>query len=67
MKRLKRICILLLTVLLLAANTVFSVAEGEEEAVDMREVLTLSDEKHGAYTARLTDGVFNSRVSYVSG
>ena len=44
MKRLKRICILLLTVLLLAANTVFSVAEGEEEAVDMREVLTLSDE-----------------------
>ena len=67
MKRLKRICILLLTVLLLAANTVFSVAEGEEEAVDMREVLTLSDEKHGTYTARLTDGVFNSRVSYVSG
>ncbi|MBQ9322897.1 MAG: hypothetical protein IJR81_01510, partial [Clostridia bacterium] len=67
MKRLKRICILLLTVLLLAANTVFSVAEGEEEAVDMREVLTLSDEKHDAYTARLTDGVFNSRVSYVSG
>lgn len=67
MKRLKRICILLLTVLLLAANTVFSVAEGEEEAVDMREVLTLSDEKHAAYTARLTDGFFNSRVSYVSG
>ena len=49
MKRLKRICILLLTVLLLAANTVFSVAETEEEAVDMGEVLTITDEKHAAY------------------
>ena len=66
MKRLKRICILLLTVLLLAANTVFSVAEGEEEAVDMREVLTLSDEKHAAYTARLTDGLENPICSATS-
>ena len=67
MKRLKQICIFLLTVLLLTANTVFSVAEETEEAVDLREVLTLSDEKHAATLHRLTDGFFTSRVSYVSG
>ena len=68
MKRVLRIsCILILTVLILTANTVFSVADPATEAVDMGEVLTISNEKHAAYTDRLTDGVYNSYVSYASG
>lgn len=68
MKKTLRIsCILLLTVLILTANTVFSAAVSENEAVNMREVLTVQDEKHAAYAIRLTDGVYNTRVSYVSG
>ena len=69
MKKALRIgCILLLTVLILAANTVFTVAAGEEiEAEDITAELTVSDEKHSAYTDRLTDGFYNTRVSYASG
>ena len=68
MKRAVRvICILLLTVLILTANTVFSVAEPAEEAVDLGEVLTVLDEKHADYAGRLTDRVYNSCVSYVAG
>lgn len=68
MKKALRIsCILLLTVLILAANTVFSVAAGENEAADLREGLTVTDEKHAAYTNRLTDGFYNTRVSYAAG
>ena len=69
MKKALRIsCILLLTVLILAANTVFSLAAPEEgTAVDMREVMTLQDEKHAAYLYRLTDGAYITRVSYNSG
>ena len=65
MKKALRIsCILLLTVLFLTANTVFSAAASEEEAVDVREVLTIRDEKHAANIDRLRDGVYNSCVSY---
>ena len=68
MKRAVRpICILILTVLILAANTVFSVAETDTEAVDMREVLTVSDEKHAAYADRLLDRVYGSYISYGAG
>ena len=68
MKRVFRVsCIVLLTVLILLANTVFSVAEPEAEAVDMKEVLTVADEKHADYTSRLTDEVYNSYISYASG
>ena len=65
MKRsLRIICILILTVLILAGNTVFSVAATEEEAVELREVLTVQDEKHAEYADRLNDGVYSSYVSY---
>ena len=48
MKKIWRISsIVLLTVVILAANTVFSVAE-PAEAVDLREVMTLQDEKHAS-------------------
>ena len=68
MKRAVRvICILLLTVLILTANTVFSVAEPADEAVDLGEVLTVLDEKHADYAGRLTDRVYNSCVSYAAG
>lgn len=68
MKRaLRIICILILAVLILTANTVFSVADPLEEAADMREALTVLDEKHAAYGDRLTDGNYNSCVSYVNG
>ena len=68
MKKALRIsCILLLTVLILTANTVFSSAVHEKEAVDLREALTVADEKHGAYASRLTDGMYNTRVSYADG
>ena len=64
MKRALRIsCILLLTVLILLANTVFSVAEPADEAVDLSEVLTVLDQKHADYIGRLTDKVYNSCVS----
>ena len=63
----RKICIFVLAVLILTANTVFSVAENEEEAIDLREILTVKDEKHAAYSNRLTDGFFDSRVSYESG
>ena len=67
MKRtLRSIGILLFTVLILAANTVFSVEE-TEEAVDMGEVLTITDEKHAAYVSRLMDRAYATRVSYKSG
>ena len=63
MKRtLRSIGILLFTVLILAANTVFSVAASEEEAADLREVLTVQDEKHAAYQERLNDGFY---ITYV--
>ena len=65
MKKAFRIsCILLLTVLILAANTVFSAAESTEEAVDMREVMAIRDEKHAAYVDRLNDCVYSTYVSY---
>ena len=68
MKKALRIsCILLLTVLIFTANTVFSSAVHEKEAVDLREALTVADEKHGAYASRLTDGMYNTRVSYADG
>lgn len=68
MKRALRFsCIVLLAVLILTANTVFSVAETEDEAVDMGEVLTILDEKHTAYLDRMMDRVYNSRVSYNAG
>lgn len=68
MKRALRIsCILLLTVLILLANTVFSVAEPADEAVDLSEVLTVLDQKHADYIGRLTDKVYNSCVSYAAG
>ena len=68
MKKALRISfILLLTVLILSANTVFSVAEPEDAAVDMGEVLTVSDEKHADYASRLTDRVYNSYISYAAG
>jgi len=67
MKRLKIICIFLLTVLLLTVNTVFSVAEAGETAADMGEVLTISDEKHSATAGRMADRVYNTRVSFVPG
>ena len=68
MKKALRIgCILLLTVLILSANAVFSVAAVEDEAVDLSEYATISDEKHAAYASRLSDRVYNSRVSYDSG
>ena len=63
-KTLRIIFILLLTVLILAANTVFSVAAAEDEAIDLREVLTVRDEKHADYADRLNDGVYSSYVSY---
>ena len=67
MKRtLRIICILLIAVLILTANTVFSVAENEDEAADMREVLTVSDKKHEKYVGRLIDGFYGSYVSYES-
>lgn len=66
-KRLRISCILLLTVLILAANTVFSVAAAEEEAVDLREVLTLQDKDHAEYADRLNDGVYSSYMSYKKG
>ena len=66
MKKALRIsCLLLLTVLILTANTVFSVAESE--AVDVREVLSIRDEKHSNYTNRLNDGVYTTYVSYKTG
>ena len=53
MKKTLRIgCILLLTVLILTANAVFSVAAVEDEAVDLSEYATISDEKHAAYASR---------------
>lgn len=64
-KALRTSCIWLFTVLILAANTVFSVAE--EEAVDLREVLTVRDEKHAPYQDRLNDGVYTTYVSYDKG
>ena len=68
MKKALRISfIVFLAVLILSANTVFSVAEPEDGAVDMGEVLTVSDEKHAAYANRLTDRVYNSYVSYNAG
>ena len=68
MKKALRIsCILILAVLILAANTAFSVAETQEEAVDMGELLTIQDEKHDAYVNRLRDGAYNTRVSYAAG
>ena len=68
MKKALRIsCILLLTVLILAGNTVFSMAESENEALDMREVMTVQDEKHAEYAFRLNDGFYNTRVSYNMG
>ena len=64
MKRaLRVICILLLTVFVLTGNTVFSAA-AEGEAVDLREGLSVSDKKHESYAYRLTDGVYNSYISY---
>ena len=65
-RKLRSIFILLFTVLILTANTVFSVAESEE-AVDMGEVLTITDEKHAAYISRLMDRVYTTRVSYKAG
>ena len=56
--------IVLFAVLILAANTVFSVAASEEEAADLREVLTVQDEKHTAYQDRLNDGFYTTYVSY---
>ena len=68
MKKALRIsCILILAVLILTANTAFSVAEGQAEAVDMGELLTIQDEKHDAYVNRLRDKAYNTRVSYTSG
>ena len=65
MKRVFRsIIICTFTVLILAGNTVFSVAESNGEAVEMKDALTVSDQKHSAYVYRLTDGVYNSYVSY---
>ena len=66
-KSLREICILVLAVLILTANTVFSVAENEEEVIDLREILTVNDEKHAAYANRLTDGFYDSRISYDAG
>ena len=66
MKKALRISfILLLTVLILGANTVFSAAL--EEAVDVREVTVIRDEKHAAYVNRLNDGVYTTYVSYKKG
>ena len=65
-KALRTGCILILTVLILTANTVFSFAVNEEEAADLREALTVADEKHSAYLNRLTDSVFNSRITYTT-
>ena len=68
MKQALRIsCILLLTVLILTANTVFSVAETGEEAADLFDVLTVQDEKHAEYAGRLVDKIYSSRVSYAAG
>ena len=68
MKKALRIsCIWILTVLILLANTVFSLAASEEEAVDMREVMLVQDEKHPDYAYRLNDGAYNTRVSYNMG
>ena len=65
MKRVFRsIIICFFTVLILTGNTVFSVAESNGEAVEMKDALTVSDQKHSAYVYRLTDGVYNSYVSY---
>ena len=63
-KSLRISCIVLLTVLILTGNTVFSVAATEEEAVELREILTVQDEKHAEYADRLNDGVYSSYVSY---
>ena len=68
MKKALRISfIVFLAVLILSANTVFSVAEPEDVSVNMGEVLTVSDEKHADYANRLTDGVYNSYISYNAG
>ena len=64
-KTIRTACILFLTVLIIAANTVFSVAE--TEAVDMGEILNVSDSKNPAYVKRLLDRAYNTRVSYTAG
>lgn len=65
-KSLRILCILLLTVWLLTANTVFSAAE-RSEAVDLREVLNVLDDRHPNFLHRLNDGYFTTYVSYVQG
>lgn len=66
-KALRTICILFFAVLILTANTVFSAAVSEDRAADLKESLTVSDEKHAAYAVRLTDETYTTRVSYAAG